>query len=80
MGNNLVPFSLDNNRNAWCFLTESADANGEYPVAYLHTTGRKLYGKLACFVDWLGIVIETQNEVIRTLYDADVLYDELELG
>ncbi len=80
MGNNLVPFSLDHNGNAWCFLTESADANGEYPVAYLHVTGRKLYGKQASFADWLRILIETQDEVIRTLYGEDVLYDELGLG
>lgn len=80
IGNNLVPFSLDHNGNAWCFLTESADANGEYPVAYFDTTGRKLYGKQASFVDWLAILTGTKNEVIRTIYDDDVLYDELELG
>jgi len=56
------------------------DANGEYPVAYFDTTGRKLYGKQASFPAWLRILVETQSEVIRTLYDDDVLYDELELG
>ena len=32
------------------------------------------------FADWLGILVETENEVIRTIYDDDVLYDELNLG
>jgi hypothetical protein len=77
---NLVPFSLDHNGNAWCFLTDSADADGEYPVAYFDTTGRKLYGKQRSFADWLGILIDTQEEVIRTLYEEDVLYGELGLG
>ena len=77
---NLIPFSLDHNGNAWCFLTDSMDQDGEYPVAYLDAAGNKLYGKLASFVDWLRILIERQDEVIRTLYDDDVLYDELELG
>ena len=49
-------------------------------MAYFDTTGRKLYGKQASFVDWLAILTETQNEVIRTLSDNDVLYDDLELG
>jgi len=49
-------------------------------VAYFDTTGRKLYGKQASFPAWLRILVETQSEVIRTLYDDDVLYDELELG
>ena len=38
------------------------------------------YGKQQSFADWLGILFDTQEEVIRTLYDDDVLYDELELG
>ena len=79
-GDNLVPFSLDHNGNAWCFVTDSTDKDGEYAVAYLDINGRKLYGKQRSFADWLSILIETQNEVIRTLYDDDVLYDELELG
>lgn len=79
-GDNLIPFSLDHNGNAWCFVTDSADADGEYPVAYLDTTGKKLYGKQRSFADWLGILIDTQEEVIRTLYEEDVLYDELGLG
>jgi hypothetical protein len=79
-GSDLVPFSLDHNGNAWCFLTTALDPDGEYSVAYFCTTGKKLYGKQASFAEWLGILIETENEVIRTLYDDDVLNDELELG
>jgi len=76
----LVPFSLDHNANAWCFLTAFPDEDGEYPVAYLDTNGKKLYGKQASFADWLRIIVERQNEVIRTLFDDDVINDELQLG
>jgi hypothetical protein len=61
-------------------LTAFPDVNGEYPVAYLDTNGNKLYGKLASFSDWLRILIESQKEVIRTLFDDDVINDELQLG
>jgi SMI1 / KNR4 family (SUKH-1) len=80
LGEQLVPFSLDHNGNAWCFLTGSPDPNGEYPVAYFDTTGRRLHGKQASFVDWFAILVDNENEVIRSIYDEDVLYDELNLG
>jgi hypothetical protein len=32
------------------------------------------------FMDWLAILIREQDEVIRTLYDDDVLLFELGLG
>jgi hypothetical protein len=80
MASNLVPFSLDHNGNAWCFLADSADVNGECPVAYLDTTGRKLYGRLNSLADWFGILVETESAVIRTLYDDEVQFGELGLG
>jgi SMI1-KNR4 cell-wall len=80
LGDELVPFSLDHNGNAWCFLTGSCDPDGEYRVAYFDCAGRKLYGMQSSFADWLRILVETETEVIRTIYDDDVLYDELNLG
>jgi hypothetical protein len=77
---NLVPFGLDANGNEWSFVVEPGRPENEYDVAYLDTSGRKLYGKLVSFSEWLSIVVREQDEVIRTLYDEDVLYDELMLG
>jgi len=76
----LIPFGLDSNGNAWCFISNEMNSAGEYPVAYFDTNGRKLYGRLDDFTSWLSILIEKQEEVIRTLYDENVLYDELQLG
>ena len=79
-GHNLIPFSLDHNGNAWCFVTDPTGADGKYPVAYLDIPGKKLYGKQPSFSDWLRLLIEKQDEVISTLYTEDVLYNELQLG
>lgn len=76
----LVPFSLDHNGNEWCFVTESLGLDGEYPVAYLDNSNPKLFGRLDHFPAWLKILIDHRREVIRTLYDEDVVYDELGLG
>ena len=76
----LVPFSLDHNGNEWCFLTQVLGADNEYPVAYLDNWNPKLYGRLENFAAWLRILMNERDEVIRTLYDEDVIYDELELG
>ncbi len=78
----LVPFSLDHNGNCWCFLTSLEEPNGEYPVAYYDDEHEKLYGKLAGFEAWLTRLVdaEPRDEVIRTLYDDDVLLDEMNLG
>lgn len=77
---NLVPFGLDANGNEWCFVVEGKAPGNENAVAYLDTSGRKLYGKQSSFTDWLSILVKEQDEVIRTLYDDDVIYDELGLG
>lgn len=74
----LIPFGLDSNANAWCFVVE--DGRDEYPVAYLHTWGSKLYARLDGFGTWLAKLIEEQDEIIRVLYDADVIDGELKLG
>ena len=76
----LVPFSLDHNGNEWCFVAESLGADNEYPVAYLDNQNPKLFGRLENFAVWLKVLIDGGNEVIRTLYDDDVIYDELGLG
>jgi SMI1 / KNR4 family (SUKH-1) len=77
---NLVPFGLDANGNEWCFVIEGKPPGNEYAVAYLDTNERKLYGKLSGFTEWLSILVKERDEVIRTLYDDDVIYDELGLG
>ncbi len=78
---NLVPFGLDSNGNEWCFVLEPGRSGNEYEVAYLDTGGEKLYAKLGGgFTEWLSILAREQDEVIRALYDHDVIYDELMLG
>jgi SMI1 / KNR4 family (SUKH-1) len=78
---NLIPFGLDSNGNEWCFLAGGEPAGYEYPVAYYHSSGHKLFGYFfPSFSDWLQRLVETQDEVIRTLYGDDVLYGELQLG
>jgi hypothetical protein len=77
---NLIPFGLDANANEWCFVVEPGRIANEYDVAYFDTEGRKLYGKLGGFTDWLDVLTREQDEVIRTLYEDNVIYDELMLG
>jgi hypothetical protein len=77
---NLVPFHHDHNGNQWCFITNQGLVEGEYPVAYFDRTGRKLYGRQASFGSWLELLINDESEVIRGLYEEDVLADELQLG
>jgi hypothetical protein len=76
----LIPFSLDHNGNGWVFLTERLDTDYEYSVAYLSNSSCKLYGRLNNFAAWLKILIDSGNEVIRALYNDDIIYDELGLG
>ena len=78
----LTPFSLDSNGNEWCFVVSDGAPGGEYEVAYLDTSeAGRLYGRLSGFAEWLSILIANpQDEVIRTLYDDDVIYNELMLG
>lgn len=78
--NSLAPFGLDANGNEWCFVVEPRRPENGYDVAYFDTSGRKLYGKLPGFSEWLSVLVREQNEVIRTLYNEDVLFDELMLG
>jgi hypothetical protein len=77
---NLVPFGLDSNGNEWSFIVEAGRPGNEYEVAYFDTSGRKLYGRLGGFTDWLSVLVKEQEEVIRTLYGDDVIYEELMLG
>jgi len=77
---NLVPFGLDANGNEWCFVVDGEPPGHENAVAYLDTSGRKLYGKQSGFTEWLSILVKEQDEVIRSLYGDDVIYDELGLG
>jgi hypothetical protein len=76
----LIPFALDHNRNAWCFLTDAESSPGEYRVAYFDTFGRRLYCPLPSFAEWLKVLIDNQDEVIRVLCDRDVIENELKLG
>ena len=77
-GEDLVAFSLDSNGNAWCFLTE--DSAGGTPVAYYAAEQERLFGRLDSFEAWLERLIEHEDEVIRTTYDEDFIYDVLGLG
>jgi hypothetical protein len=76
----LVPFSLDHNGNCWCFLTAETAPGEEYPVAYYDAEHEKLWGRLDGFEAWLAVLVDEQDEVIRTLYGEDTLYDEIGLG
>jgi len=75
----LVPFSFDSNGNYWCFLTSLPDADGEYPVAYFDAESSRLVAQLAGFEQWLTILTERKDEVIRVL-DGGRYVDELNLG
>jgi len=75
----LVPFSLDSNGNSWCFLTSLPDPGGEYPVAYFDAEGSRLVAQLAGFEEWLTILTDKRDEVIRVL-DGGRYVDELNLG
>jgi hypothetical protein len=77
---NLVPFGLDSNGNEWCFIVDTGRPGNEYDVAYFDAAGRKLYGKLSGFTEWLSRLVGEQDDVIRTLYDDGVLYEERMLG
>ena len=74
---NLIPFSLDHNANAWCFLADSQD---ECRVAYFDTSGQKLYCALPSFAAWLEILVKHQDEVIRMVCDPETLMNEIGLG
>jgi hypothetical protein len=76
----LVPFSLDHTGNEWCFIAETLEVDSEYPVAYMNNSSPKLFGRLENFAAWLKVLIDARDEVIRTLYDEDIIYDELKLG
>ncbi len=76
---NLIPYSLDSNGNAWCFLY-GRGTDDEYEVGYLDLSGRKVYGKLEGFAEWLNTLAINRKEVIRCLYGEDVICNELGLG
>lgn len=76
----LIPFSLDGNGNAWCFVTDS-ESKDDIPVAYMDYNGGKLYAKLASFEEWLSILITGEpDEVIRKVCDESIITEELCLG
>ena len=71
---NLIPYSLDSNGNAWCFVKHSNK------VCYLELTENRLFGFLNGFEEWLGILVKSKNEVIREIYDEEFLFKVLNLG
>lgn len=64
-----IPFSLDSNGNAWCFMA----GEGENAVAYHDTETGRLEGELPSFEAWIEILIREQDEVIRVLGFTDEL-------
>lgn len=77
--NYLIPFSLDHNGNAWCFIVNQM-IDEEYKVAYFDSHNPKLYGIMDNFNEWLKILINNREEVIRILYDDNVISMEIGLG
>lgn len=75
----LIPFSLDHNGNAWCFIVNQM-IDEEYKVAYFDSHNPKLYGMMDNFNEWLKVLINNREEVIRTIYDDNVISMELGLG
>lgn len=66
----------DSNGGSWCWLTEEKSLEEECPLAYL--SSGTLYYKLPSFLEWLTILVNEKQEVIRFLdYDKA---DKLELG
>ena len=49
-------------------------------MGYLDCTGLRMYGIMESFAAWLGVLIKTRQEVIRTLYGDDVICGEMGLG
>jgi hypothetical protein len=68
--------SEDSNGGAWCWLTSQGKADGEWPLAYYQPFEKKLFYKVPNLTEWLRILVENKQEVIRSL-DKE---DKLELG
>jgi hypothetical protein len=66
----------DSNGGAWCWLTSEVSGNGEWPLAYYSLSDEKLHYKVENFTEWLKILTDEGNEVIREL-DVD---EKLDLG
>ncbi len=49
-------------------------------MAYFDTTGRRLSCPLPSFVEWLKVLVDNQDEVIRVVCDPQVIENELKLG
>lgn len=75
----LIPFAHDHNGNMWCLIVEKMQ-DYEYQVGYYDAHNPKLYGVMKSFNDWLNICVKHREEVIRAIFDDDVIVDELGLG
>jgi len=72
--NELIPYSLDSNGNAWCFF-KMFDK-----VCYLDRFSDRFFGQLEGFDKWLSILIQSKDEVIRSIYSKKIIMEELKLG
>ncbi|MUG64951.1 hypothetical protein GNP94_02895 [Paenibacillus campinasensis] len=75
----LIPFAYDHNGNMWCFIVEKMQDH-EYRVGYYDKFQPKLYGVMDSFHDWLNVCVSHREEVIRAIFDDDVIVHELGLG
>ena len=74
--NLLCLMTEDSNGGAWCWITSEKKKDNEWPLAYYSLSDNKLHFKVENFSEWLKILSETRDEVIRAL-DVD---EKLNLG
>ncbi len=55
----------DSNGGAWCWLPDFTDENGEQPLGY-YDSDRTVHFRVN-FVDWLNLLVEHKDEVVRRL-------------
>jgi hypothetical protein len=71
----LLPFALDSN-GEWCFV---AGDSAESSVGYRPYDQARLYCALPAFEQWLRILVDAEDEVIRAVAD-EATVDRMNLG
>ncbi|AJR03369.1 SMI1/KNR4 family protein [Siansivirga zeaxanthinifaciens] len=57
----------DSNGGAWCWLTTEDTKDGEWPLAYYSISDKKLHYKVQNFTEWIQILVNSKEEVIKEL-------------